>query len=280
MSLLQFTLLSLIALAHGLVPRAPTCSKTYTVVSGDTCTAIDKKFGLPTGTVISQNSAVNSGCTNLYIGQSLCVASPSSGGGSNQCVATTVTISQPLQTRTVTSTTSLSRTETRLVTVTTSPTIITTSTVSLSPTTSPVTQITIQTLTTTVQGQGQGTVTTTSTSVITSTTLPAATPIAGAAVYACPPLNNYGEALIQGTQYYQTYIQCTYPNYIGCVYRIKDGFQAMERQGCPARAALPFCPVSGSNPTPTTTTAVVTVTAAPTATVFVTGGTLTVTVET
>ncbi|KAK1222819.1 putative aryl-alcohol dehydrogenase aad14 [Marasmius sp. AFHP31] len=280
MTFLQLSLLSLVALAQALVPRAPTCSQSYTVQSGDTCAAIDKKFGLPTGTVISQNSAVNSGCTNLYIGQSLCVALPSNGGGSSQCAATTVTISQPLQTRTVTSTASLSRTETLLVTVTNSPTVTTTSTVSLLPTTSPVTQITTQTLTTTVQGQGQGTVTTTSNSIATSTTLPAATPIAGAAVYACPSLNNYGEALIQGTQYYQTYIRCTYPNYIGSAGQIKDGFQAMERQGCPARALLPFCPVSGSNPIPTTTTVVVTVAAAPTATVFVTGGTLTVTVET
>ncbi|KAJ8072782.1 hypothetical protein PM082_016341 [Marasmius tenuissimus] len=175
MSFLQLFLLSRCSLPGPGSPRSNLQPVLYRSVRS-TCTAIDKKFGLPTGTVISLNSAVNSGCTNLYIDQSLCVALPSSGGGSNQCAATTVTISQPLQTRTVTSITSLSRTETRLVSVTTSPTINTTSTVSLSPTISPVTQITTQTLTTTVQGQGQSTVTSTSTSVITFTALPALLP--------------------------------------------------------------------------------------------------------
>ncbi|KAJ8072783.1 hypothetical protein PM082_016342 [Marasmius tenuissimus] len=87
MPFLSITILSLLGVAHALVPRAATCSKSYTVVSGDTCTAIDKKFGLTTGTAISLNSAVNSGCTNLYIGQSLCVqlaSSPNSGACTNK----------------------------------------------------------------------------------------------------------------------------------------------------------------------------------------------------
>ncbi|KAK1222820.1 hypothetical protein PQX77_014242 [Marasmius sp. AFHP31] len=78
MSFISFTILSLLAAAYALVPRAAACGKSYTVVSGDTCTAIDKKFGLSTGTIISLNSAVNSGCTNLYIGQTLCVQLASS----------------------------------------------------------------------------------------------------------------------------------------------------------------------------------------------------------
>ncbi|KAF8187846.1 hypothetical protein K438DRAFT_1936406 [Mycena galopus ATCC 62051] len=46
------------------------CTQTITVVSGDTCSAIEGETGL--------NPSINSGCTNLQIGQVLCV---NEGGG-------------------------------------------------------------------------------------------------------------------------------------------------------------------------------------------------------
>eukprot|EP01036_Dinobryon_divergens_P028553 gene28553-37513_t len=50
------------------------CSTTYTVVSGDTCTTIGIKYGVSAAAIISANSAtVNSICTNLQIGQVLCI---------------------------------------------------------------------------------------------------------------------------------------------------------------------------------------------------------------
>ncbi|KAF7291225.1 hypothetical protein MIND_01266000 [Mycena indigotica] len=56
------------------------CSKSYTVVSGDTCAAIESKTGVSDATLHSLNPSINSSCTNLQIGQVLCVAS---GGGSS-----------------------------------------------------------------------------------------------------------------------------------------------------------------------------------------------------
>ncbi|KAF7359868.1 Glycoside hydrolase family 18 protein [Mycena venus] len=56
------------------------CAQTYTVVSGDTCSAIESKTGVSDAQLHSLNPAINSGCTNLAIGQTLCVkASPGSG---------------------------------------------------------------------------------------------------------------------------------------------------------------------------------------------------------
>ena len=53
------------------------CSKTYTVKSGDTCNSIAQANGLtPWQTLISGNPSanINSQCTNLQIGQILCVS--------------------------------------------------------------------------------------------------------------------------------------------------------------------------------------------------------------
>ncbi|KAJ7348498.1 hypothetical protein DFH08DRAFT_698125 [Mycena albidolilacea] len=50
------------------------CSQTYTVVSGDTCAAIESKTGVSDAQLHAQNPAINSGCTNLQIGQTLCVS--------------------------------------------------------------------------------------------------------------------------------------------------------------------------------------------------------------
>ncbi|KAF8147950.1 hypothetical protein K438DRAFT_1510708, partial [Mycena galopus ATCC 62051] len=50
------------------------CSQTYTVVSGDYCSKIETMFGITDAELHSWNPSINSGCTNLQIGQSLCVS--------------------------------------------------------------------------------------------------------------------------------------------------------------------------------------------------------------
>ncbi|KAF7342671.1 hypothetical protein MSAN_02024900 [Mycena sanguinolenta] len=52
-----------------------TCTQTYTVKSGDTCSAIAAHFGLTVSQLLALNPSISSGCTNLAIGQVLCVAS-------------------------------------------------------------------------------------------------------------------------------------------------------------------------------------------------------------
>ncbi|KAJ7616568.1 RlpA-like double-psi beta-barrel-protein domain-containing protein-containing protein [Roridomyces roridus] len=70
-------------------PPPPTggCSKTYTVVSGDTCSAVEAKNGVSDATLHTLNPSINSGCTNLQIGQVLCVA-----GGSNSGCSQSYTV--------------------------------------------------------------------------------------------------------------------------------------------------------------------------------------------
>ncbi|KAF8127502.1 glycoside hydrolase superfamily [Mycena galopus ATCC 62051] len=55
------------------------CTQKYTVVSGDTCAAIESKTGVSDAQLHALNPAINSGCTNLSVGQTLCL-SGSSGG--------------------------------------------------------------------------------------------------------------------------------------------------------------------------------------------------------
>ncbi|KAF7343605.1 hypothetical protein MSAN_01981400 [Mycena sanguinolenta] len=65
------------------------CSKSYTVVSGDTCAAIEAKTGVSDSQLHSLNPSINSGCTNLGIGQVLCLSSGTSGG----CTSTYTVVS-------------------------------------------------------------------------------------------------------------------------------------------------------------------------------------------
>ncbi|KAH7097980.1 hypothetical protein BKA62DRAFT_661284 [Auriculariales sp. MPI-PUGE-AT-0066] len=58
------------------------CAKTYTVVKGDNCSKIASKYSTSFSTLRSLNSAINSGCTNLQIGQKVCVKKGSSSSGS------------------------------------------------------------------------------------------------------------------------------------------------------------------------------------------------------
>ncbi|KAJ7622125.1 RlpA-like double-psi beta-barrel-protein domain-containing protein-containing protein [Roridomyces roridus] len=63
-------------------PVGGECTKSYTVVSGDTCNLVEAKNGVSDATLHSLNPAINSGCTNLQIGQVLCVAGKNGGSGS------------------------------------------------------------------------------------------------------------------------------------------------------------------------------------------------------
>ncbi|KAJ6542358.1 glycoside hydrolase superfamily [Mycena vulgaris] len=65
------------------------CTKTYTVVSGDTCAAIESRTGVSDSQLHALNPSVNSGCTNLQLGQVLCL---SGGGGSGGGCAQTYTV--------------------------------------------------------------------------------------------------------------------------------------------------------------------------------------------
>ncbi|KAF8214284.1 glycoside hydrolase superfamily [Mycena galopus ATCC 62051] len=64
------------------------CAQTYTVVSGDTCSAIEANTGVSDAQLHALNPAIDSGCTNLSIGQTLCL----SGGGSG-CTQTYTVVS-------------------------------------------------------------------------------------------------------------------------------------------------------------------------------------------
>ncbi|KAJ7058369.1 hypothetical protein C8F01DRAFT_936884, partial [Mycena amicta] len=64
------------------------CASTYTVVSGDTCAVIEAKEGISDSQLHALNPSINSACTNLQIGQVLCLGSgggtaPPSGGCGN-----------------------------------------------------------------------------------------------------------------------------------------------------------------------------------------------------
>ncbi|KAF7361010.1 hypothetical protein MSAN_01131200 [Mycena sanguinolenta] len=58
-----------------------TCTQTYTVESGDTCSTIAADVGLTVSQLEALNPSINSGCTNLDVGQVLCVTGGTSGGG-------------------------------------------------------------------------------------------------------------------------------------------------------------------------------------------------------
>ncbi|KAF7291222.1 hypothetical protein MIND_01265700 [Mycena indigotica] len=57
------------------------CGNSYTVVSGDSCWAIEQRTGISDATLHSLNPSINSGCTNLQVGQILCLGSSGGGGG-------------------------------------------------------------------------------------------------------------------------------------------------------------------------------------------------------
>ncbi|KAF7378480.1 Glycoside hydrolase family 18 protein [Mycena sanguinolenta] len=58
-----------------------TCTQTYTVKSGDTCSKIEAANGISDAQLHALNPSINSGCTNLEIGETLCIKQ---GGGCTQ----------------------------------------------------------------------------------------------------------------------------------------------------------------------------------------------------
>ncbi|KAK7014296.1 hypothetical protein R3P38DRAFT_3003090 [Favolaschia claudopus] len=54
------------------------CTEYYTIVSGDGCASIESKFELTLAQLIAMNPELNSGCTNLALGEAYCVASSNS----------------------------------------------------------------------------------------------------------------------------------------------------------------------------------------------------------
>ncbi|KAF7368297.1 Glycoside hydrolase family 18 protein [Mycena venus] len=67
------------------------CAQTYTVVSGDTCSGIETKTGVSDTQLHTLNPAINSGCTNLEIGQILCLEAGT--GGDSGCTQTYTVVS-------------------------------------------------------------------------------------------------------------------------------------------------------------------------------------------
>lgn len=49
------------------------CSKIYTVVEDDTCDWIQQQYGIANETLYANNPQINADCTNIYIGEVLCV---------------------------------------------------------------------------------------------------------------------------------------------------------------------------------------------------------------
>ncbi|KAJ7252272.1 hypothetical protein C8J57DRAFT_667100 [Mycena rebaudengoi] len=67
------------------------CTQTYTVVSGDTCSAIESRTGISDAQLHALNPTINSGCTNLQVGQNLCLSG--GGGGGGGCAQTYTVVS-------------------------------------------------------------------------------------------------------------------------------------------------------------------------------------------
>ncbi|KAJ6490118.1 hypothetical protein C8R45DRAFT_1139221 [Mycena sanguinolenta] len=79
---LLVTALSVSASPLDALEARQSCSSTYTVVGGDTCTTISGKTGVSVATIEADNPSINSGCTNLQIGQVLCLSGSSGTGPS------------------------------------------------------------------------------------------------------------------------------------------------------------------------------------------------------
>ncbi|KAJ8072754.1 Sle1p [Marasmius tenuissimus] len=224
------------------------CSQTYTVQSGDTCSKIEKNFGLSTGSVIKFNSAINPQCTNMYPGQSLCLVAGSSSGGSGgggSTVTVTVTSAGPVQTSTVLATITQTYTlsaSTETETKTLSPTTVT-ATIPVSVT---ATETSLLTTTATVTAPTVTETTTQSTTVtVTSTATPSAS-CPSVSRFACVGKDKSGA----GDLYFEfsgfsaaTQVQCSYVNSAGvqgaCLYKKVDGtlINDQNRGNCPASMA-------------------------------------------
>jgi len=58
------------------------CTQYYTIVSGDSCGAIESQFGITLSQFLTWNPEVNAQCTNILVGLAYCVAGPTSSSSS------------------------------------------------------------------------------------------------------------------------------------------------------------------------------------------------------
>ncbi|KAF7326989.1 hypothetical protein MSAN_02492700 [Mycena sanguinolenta] len=86
-------LVTALAVSASPLQARQSCTSTYTVVSGDTCNIIASRTGVSTATIESLNSSINSGCTNLQIGESLCLSTSSTSTSSGSCTSTYTVVS-------------------------------------------------------------------------------------------------------------------------------------------------------------------------------------------
>ncbi|KAF4217196.1 hypothetical protein CNMCM5878_006440 [Aspergillus fumigatiaffinis] len=75
-----------------------TCSKEYTVVSGDSCAAIESEFGIIFAQFYSWNPDIGSNCEHLQIGNTYCVAGPDTSTSTTTTASPTTTGTAPTQT--------------------------------------------------------------------------------------------------------------------------------------------------------------------------------------
>lgn len=74
-------------------PPTGTCASTYYSAAGETCTTIEQKFGLPTGSIKQYNSFVT--CTDIWAGTPLCIPPGGNPPSSSTTSTTSTTSSAP-----------------------------------------------------------------------------------------------------------------------------------------------------------------------------------------
>lgn len=67
------------------------CVEYYTVASGDSCPAIETKFGISDSLFRTMNPEINSACTNIIIGEAYCVKTSNSTGPPSNVATGTIT---------------------------------------------------------------------------------------------------------------------------------------------------------------------------------------------
>jgi hypothetical protein len=77
------------------------CNKWYVTVDNDTCDALDSKYSITLAQLVTWNTYLNSGCTNLWPNYAICVSSPIQATTTTSTAVqfTTSTTAQPTTTR-------------------------------------------------------------------------------------------------------------------------------------------------------------------------------------
>ncbi|TFK24237.1 hypothetical protein FA15DRAFT_669781 [Coprinopsis marcescibilis] len=75
LAFVKLTIFTVLALASGVVAQPPPCLRTYEVKAGDFCDKISVEQGVSTYQLAAVNAGiVNALCTNLWVGQIICLA--------------------------------------------------------------------------------------------------------------------------------------------------------------------------------------------------------------